>query len=91
MAHESFENDYIAGFMNKHFVCIKVDREERPDVDTVMMEAVQMVSDRGGWPLNAFCLPDGRPVFRRHLFPSQRFGQSDDSLATVIVAYCRAL
>ncbi len=69
MAHESFENDYIAGLMNRHFVCIKVDREERPDVDQFYMDAVQMVTGRGGWPLNAFCLPDGRPFFGGTYFP----------------------
>lgn len=61
MAHECFENDYIADLMNKHFICVKVDREERPDVDQVYMEAVQMLGQSGGWPLNVFCMPDGRP------------------------------
>ena len=70
MAHECFDDGYIAGLMNEHFVCVKVDREERPDVDQVYMEAVQMIQQQGGWPLNVFCLPDGRPfsvgrIFRR--------------------------
>ncbi|WP_269522931.1 thioredoxin domain-containing protein [Coraliomargarita parva] len=75
MAHESFENDYIAGLMNKHFICIKVDREERPDVDQVYMEAVQMFQQQGGWPLNVFCLPDGRPFFGGTYFPPEDRGQ----------------
>jgi len=74
MAHESFENDYIAGLMNKHFVCVKVDREERPDVDQIYMEAVQMIAQHGGWPLNVFCLPDGRPFFGGTYFPPEDRG-----------------
>lgn len=63
MEHESFEDDYIAGLMNKHFVNIKVDREERTDVDNLYMQAVQLMTGHGGWPLNCFTLPDGRPVY----------------------------
>ena len=63
MEHESFEDETVAALMNKHFVCIKVDREERPDVDQFFMEAVQLLSGRGGWPLNCFALPDGRPFW----------------------------
>ncbi len=74
MAHESFEDNYIAGIMNKHFVCVKVDREERPDVDQVYMEAVQMIQQQGGWPLNVFCLPDGRPFFGGTYFPPEDRG-----------------
>lgn len=74
MAHECFEDDYIAGLMNKHFVCVKVDREERPDVDQVYMEAVQMIQQQGGWPLNVFCLPDGRPFFGGTYFPPEDKG-----------------
>ena len=70
MAHESFEDPFIAGLMNEHFVCIKVDREERPDLDHLYMEAVQMMNGgHGGWPLNAFCLPDGRPFAGGTYFP----------------------
>jgi len=75
MAHECFEDPYIAGLMNQHFVCIKVDREERPDVDQVYMEAVQMIQHHGGWPLNVFCLPDGRPFFGGTYFPPEDRGQ----------------
>ena len=74
MAHECFEDAYIADLMNKHFVCVKVDREERPDVDQVYMEAVQMLQHQGGWPLNVFCLPDGRPFFGGTYFPSEDRG-----------------
>ncbi|MEM7791176.1 MAG: thioredoxin domain-containing protein [Verrucomicrobiota bacterium] len=74
MAHESFEDPYIASLMNKHFVCVKVDREERPDVDQVYMEAVQMLQNHGGWPLNVFCLPDGRPFFGGTYFPPEDRG-----------------
>lgn len=74
MAHESFENEYIAKLMNQHFICVKVDREERPDVDQVYMEAVQMLQQSGGWPLNVFCLPDGRPFFGGTYFPPEDRG-----------------
>lgn len=63
MEHESFEDEHVAAIMNKHFVCIKVDREERPDVDHLFMNAVQLLGGRGGWPLNCVALPDGRPVW----------------------------
>ena len=63
MEHETFENEEAATTMNQHFISIKVDREERPDIDTLYMKAVQIMSGRGGWPLNAVCLPDGRPVW----------------------------
>ena len=69
MAHECFEDEYIADLMNRHFICIKVDREERPDVDQIYMEAVQMLTQHGGWPLNAFCFSDGRPFFGGTYFP----------------------
>jgi len=75
MAHESFESDYIAKIMNQHFVCIKVDREERPDVDQIYMEAVQMINQHGGWPLNMFCLPDGQPFYGGTYFPPEDRGQ----------------
>ena len=63
MEHESFENDEVAALMNKYFVCVKVDREERPDVDQIYMTAVQLITGSGGWPLNCIALPDGRPVW----------------------------
>ncbi len=63
MEHESFEDNEVADLMNRFFICIKVDREERPDIDQVYMTAVQLMTGRGGWPLNCFILPDGRPVY----------------------------
>ncbi|MFC0876207.1 thioredoxin domain-containing protein [Saccharicrinis sp. FJH2] len=69
MEHESFENKEVAAFMNKHFIPIKVDREERPDIDHIYMSAVQLISGRGGWPLNVIALPDGRPVYGGTYFP----------------------
>jgi uncharacterized protein YyaL (SSP411 family) len=63
MEHESFEDEEVAAVMNKHFISIKVDREERPDVDATYMKAVQLMTGQGGWPMNAVLLPDGRPVW----------------------------
>lgn len=63
MEHESFENTQVAEIMNQHFVCIKIDREERPDIDQIYMQAVQLMTGSGGWPLNCICLPDQRPIY----------------------------
>lgn len=63
MEHESFEDEEVALVMNRHFISIKVDREERPDVDALYMKAVQLMTGQGGWPMNAVLLPDGRPVW----------------------------
>lgn len=63
MEHESFENEELAEVMNKHYICIKVDREQRPDIDQLYMNAAQILNGQGGWPLNCFTLPDGRPVW----------------------------
>ena len=63
MEKESFEDSSVAYIMNKHFICIKVDREERPDVDAIYMNACQLIQENGGWPLNAIALPDGRPFY----------------------------
>ena len=69
MEHESFENKTIAELMNKYFVCIKVDREERPDVDKVYMSAVQTMIGSGGWPLSVFLTPDLKPFYGGTYFP----------------------
>lgn len=69
MERESFEDADIAAFMNEHFINIKVDREERPDVDQIYMEACQAISGSGGWPLNCFLTPDGRPFFAGTYYP----------------------
>ena len=73
MEHESFENEEVASYMNEHFVAIKVDREERPDIDQVYMNAVQLIDGRGGWPLNCIALPDGRPVYGGTYFTSEQW------------------
>ena len=69
MAHESFEDEVTAALMNEHFVSIKVDREERPDVDAVYMEAVQAMTGHGGWPMTAFLTADGAPFYAGTYFP----------------------
>ncbi len=69
MAHESFEDDETAAVMNDLFVNVKVDREERPDVDAIYMEAVQAISGHGGWPMTVFLTPDGRPFFGGTYYP----------------------
>jgi len=75
MAHESFENPEIARLMNQNFVCIKVDREERPDIDSIYMTAVQMMTGHGGWPLTVFLRPDLKPFYGGTYFPpSDRHG-----------------
>ena len=73
MERESFLDRDVARLMNEHLVCIKVDREERPDVDQVYMTAVQLLTRRGGWPLNCFTLPDGRPVHGGTYFPKDQW------------------
>src|ERR1700731_3134717 len=69
MERKSFENESIARLMNANFVSIKVDREERPDLDQIYMDAVQLLTGRGGWPLTMFLLPDGRPFYGGRCFP----------------------
>jgi uncharacterized protein YyaL (SSP411 family) len=75
MEHESFEDTMVARIMNEHFVSIKVDREERPDVDQIYMDAVQIITGQGGWPLNAICLPDGRPIYAGTYFQKENWKQ----------------
>jgi uncharacterized protein YyaL (SSP411 family) len=69
MERESFEDEATAAYMNEHFVCVKLDREERPDLDAIYMEACQAISGQGGWPLNAFLTPDQVPFFAGTYFP----------------------
>ncbi len=71
MAHESFENPEVARLMNEHFVNIKVDREERPDIDSIYMLAVQMLTGQGGWPMTMFLTPDGKPFYGGTYFPPE--------------------
>jgi uncharacterized protein YyaL (SSP411 family) len=73
MEHESFEKEEVADWMNNFYYNIKVDREERPDIDAVYMNAAQLTTGRGGWPLNVIALPDGRPVFAGTYFPKENW------------------
>ncbi len=73
MAHESFEDDAVAARMNELFVNVKVDREERPDVDAIYMDAVQALTGRGGWPMTVWLLPDGQPFFAGTYFRPEQF------------------
>lgn len=73
MEHESFEDELVAKLMNENFINIKVDREERPDIDMVYMGAVQLMTGQGGWPLNCFALPDGRPIYGGTYFPKHQW------------------
>ncbi len=75
MAHESFEDDEVAAAMNADFVCIKVDREERPDLDAVYMNATVAMTGQGGWPMTCFLTPDGRPFFCGTYYPKPQFLQ----------------
>src|SRR5580692_8013159 len=77
MEHESFENVAIASAMNEHFVSIKVDREERPDIDNIYQLVVQLLGRSGGWPLTVFLTPDQKPFFGGTYFPpADRYGMS---------------
>jgi len=73
MEHESFEDSIVAQLMNEHFISIKVDREERPDIDHIYMTAVQMLNQQGGWPLNCIALPDGKPIWGGTYFPKAQW------------------
>ncbi len=75
MAHESFEHDESAAIMNELFVNVKVDREERPDVDQIYMDTVVRLTGHGGWPLTVFCAPDGRPFYAGTYYPLEPRGQ----------------
>src|SRR6056297_3031444 len=87
MEHESFENEAIAGLLNQHFICIKVDREERPDIDQIYMNAVQMMTGHGGWPMSVFLTPDRQPFYAGTYWPAEPragmpgFGQVIEAVA----------
>ena len=88
MERESFEDPEVAAFMNEHFVNIKVDREERPDVDHIYMEAVQAITGSGGWPLNVFITPDGKPFYGGTYYPPKRaFNRASWSEVLQAIAY----
>ena len=77
MEKDSFEDEEVAGYLNDTFICIKVDREERPDIDAVYMAACQMLTGSGGWPLNLFLNPDKKPFFAATYLPKRaRFGRA---------------
>jgi len=73
MEKESFMDTAVARVMNENFICIKVDREERPDIDNIYMNALQLISGDAGWPLNAFALPDGKPFFAGTYYPKNNW------------------
>ncbi|MCU0430789.1 MAG: thioredoxin domain-containing protein [Cytophagaceae bacterium] len=75
MERECFENEQLAQLMNEHFVCIKIDREERPDIDAIYMEAVQAMGVHGGWPLNVFLTPEAKPFYGGTYFPAANWGR----------------
>jgi uncharacterized protein YyaL (SSP411 family) len=83
MEKESFENDSVAKIMNDNFISIKVDREERPDIDQIYMNAVQLMTGKGGWPLNCIALPDGRPVFGGTYFTKEEWSKVLIELSTL--------
>lgn len=90
MAHESFEDETVAAFMNEHFICIKVDREEHPDVDQFYMDALQSLTGNGGWPLNMFVTPEKKPFYGGTYFPPKPlYGRSSwmDLLKSVAQAW----
>jgi len=81
MEHESFEDEQVAAIMNRNFICVKVDREERPDVDHYYMTAVQLMLQHGGWPLNVIALPDGRPIWGGTYFQKEMWKQNLSAVA----------
>ena len=83
MEHESFEDSIVASVMNKNYVSIKIDREERPDIDQVYMSAVQLMTGRGGWPMNVIALPDGRPVWGGTYFPKGEWIEALDQIQKI--------
>ncbi|MDZ7685889.1 MAG: thioredoxin domain-containing protein [Gammaproteobacteria bacterium] len=83
MEAECFDNEDIAAYLNKHFVSIKLDREQRPDLDDVYMTGVQMLTGQGGWPMSNFLNPEGEPFFAGTYFPPQNFRSLLEQIATV--------
>lgn len=85
MERECFENEEVAALMNEYFINIKVDREERPDIDQVYMSAVQLMTGRGGWPLNCITLPDGRPIYGGTYFPKDNWMNILKQMAEIFI------
>lgn len=86
MEHETFEDAEASTIMNKSFINIKVDREERPDIDAVYMKAVQIMTSRGGWPMNVVCLPDGRPVWGGTYFRKSEWMETLEQLQELFIS-----
>ncbi|MGE6631856.1 thioredoxin domain-containing protein [Bacillus sp. NPDC077027] len=92
MAHESFEDEEVAAILNEHFISIKVDREERPDIDSMYMSVCQMMTGQGGWPLNVFLTPEQKPFYAGTYFPKRsRYGRPGliEALTQLIDVYHR--
>src|SRR4051812_45960080 len=89
MAHESFEDEETARLMNERFICVKVDREEMPDVDQIYQQALQLSGESGGWPLTMFLQPDGAPFFGGTYFP-KREGHGRPSFKRLLVSLSEA-
>ena len=85
MSRNCFDDPYIASLMNRHFICILVDREENPELDHIYMEAVRMFDQSAGWPLHAFCLPDGSPFWGGTYFPKEDIGNGVAPWAQVLM------
>ena len=83
MEHESFNDAEVADFMNRHFVNIKIDREERPDLDQLYMESVHLLQGQGGWPLNCFAMPDGRPFWGATYFQKSQWLEVLEQITTL--------
>ncbi len=86
MAHDSFEDDVVAQYLNQHFICIKLDREERPDIDQIYMDAVVAFTGHGGWPLSAFLTPDLKPFFGGTFFWKAQFVELLQAIQTAWIA-----
>ncbi len=84
MAHESFEDEETAAYMNAHFVNVKVDREERPDIDRIYMDAVQAMTGHGGWPMTVFLTPQGRPFYAGTYFPKEPRGHHPTFMSVLV-------
>ena len=91
MEKESFEDDATAALMNAHFVCIKIDREERPDLDNIYMDAVQAMGLQGGWPLNVFLMPNQKPFYGGTYFPNAQWKQLLGSISDAFVGHADQL
>jgi uncharacterized protein YyaL (SSP411 family) len=91
MERESFEDAATAALMNEHFVCIKIDREERPDLDNIYMDAVQAMGLQGGWPLNVFLMPNQKPFYGGTYFPNSKWKQLLGSIADAYAAHADQL